>query len=608
MLIPRRNPEENLIMLLPRVRQARSVRIIFFAAIVTTTAALASAEDLDYRVTWLGNSFSGAGDKWVQNFFIHMNTRPDGSCVTWSHWDEGGKRFGVYKDGDVVGNMDAHADSLKVKDRAGRTWTLAVKYVTPDDHEHDFHPLGIQCDDKPVTFPGLFEPTALGLSNDGTLMVADSGTSPRQQVLFYDIRDPAHPRFVRTFGDYGGIASGSPGAVTPTKLWGIRGVGMDSCGSLYVAQSEMGSVLRKFTPEGRLAWELFGHVFVDLMCADPETDGLDVWGIQEHYKMDYTKPPGKEAAWVGYSLDRHKYPDDPRGLTYVKQQGEHGLTSPQIVYLEGKRFQFTGGMFASNFINIFRYEAEMAIPSGLIMQWDGGLFRTSLTWPPGRPNGPFLWRDKNGDGRYQADEYEANTDRIKPGPFHVDQKGNIWMAYGFLRYDFQGLDANGNPIYSAEKITLLEKPAGMKTVARVWYDAVADTLVAAEEGVDEHGRPDMRHIGRVFVCKGYLAGNRRRSDFPLGAVRSRMRGCCGRLRFHRRLEGPRPSLDQPPFRRCPGGRARPRPVTRRRREHRLDRHLHRNQRPQAKGRRVPGFRRGRLQGKGHSLSLAALME
>ena len=37
---------------------------------------------------------------------------------------------------------------------------------------------------------------------------------------------------------------------------------------------------------------------------------------------------------------------------------------------------------------------------------------------------------------------------------------------------------------------------------------IADTLVAAEEGVDEHGRPDMRHIGRVFVCKGYLAGNR----------------------------------------------------------------------------------------------------
>ncbi|MCF7707720.1 MAG: hypothetical protein K9N52_02325 [Verrucomicrobia bacterium] len=39
---------------------------------------------LDYAVSWLGNSFSGANDKWAQNFFIHMNVRPDGSCVTWS--------------------------------------------------------------------------------------------------------------------------------------------------------------------------------------------------------------------------------------------------------------------------------------------------------------------------------------------------------------------------------------------------------------------------------------------------------------------------------------------------------------------------------------------
>ena len=184
--------------------------------------------------------------------------------------------------------------------------------------------------------------------------------------------------------------------------------------------------------------------------------------------MDYAKPPGKEATWVGYSLDRHKYPDDPRGLTYVKQQGEHGLTSPQIVYLEGKRFLFAGGMFASEFYqHLPLRQARSPYPRALIMQWDGGLFRTNLTWPPFRPKGPFLWRDKNGDGHYQADEFDANTDRIKPGPFHVDQKGNIWMAYGFFRFDFQGLDAKGNPIYSADKITPLEKPAGMKNVARV---------------------------------------------------------------------------------------------------------------------------------------------
>ena len=31
-----------------------------------------AAAKLKYDVSWVGNSFSGADDKWVQNFFIHM--------------------------------------------------------------------------------------------------------------------------------------------------------------------------------------------------------------------------------------------------------------------------------------------------------------------------------------------------------------------------------------------------------------------------------------------------------------------------------------------------------------------------------------------------------
>lgn len=63
----------------------------------------------------------------------------------------------------------------------------------------------------------------------------------------------------------------------------------------------------------------------------------------------------------------------------------------------------------------------------------------------------------------------------------------------------------------------MDKPRRMRDVARVWYDSDADTLVAAEQGVDEQGKPDMRHIGRVFVCKHYLAGNRDAVTFTSGA-------------------------------------------------------------------------------------------
>ena len=470
-----------------------------------------SAAPLNYSVSWIGNSFSGGSNKWVQNFLIHTKVQPDGTVNTWSHWDEGGKKFGVYKDGDVIGNTNVNPNSLETRDQQGRLWKLAVEYTDPRHQEWEFAPKGISCDGKAVTFPGLVQPMALALANDGSLMVADSGAGPRQQVLFYDVTDPAQPKLARAFGDFGGIGSGTPGQITPTKFWGIRGLGVDAANNLYVAMSEQGSVLRSFTPDGRLRWELHGEFFCDVAVADPSDDAATVWGIQERYAMDWSQPPGRDSKWVSYTLDRHKYPNDPRGLMHVKQQGEHGLTSPQIAYIRGKRFLFVGGMFASNFINLFRFDGEMAIPSGLILQWGNDLYNTDLKWPPHKPAGASIWRDLNGDGDYQAEEFASNTPRVNPGPFWVDKKGNIWMAYGFFRYDCQGLDAKGNPIYSADKITVLDKPQGVNKVARVCHLDDTDTLIVAEEG------SDMRHISRVFVCKGYLAGNRETVSFVPGA-------------------------------------------------------------------------------------------
>jgi hypothetical protein len=185
---------------------------------------------------------------------------------TWSHWDEGGKRFGVYRDADVIGSTNANPNSLEATDKAGRKWKIELEYVEPKFHECDFKPKGITCDGERVPFSGLFEPIAIALANDGQLMVADSQTSPRQQLLFYDISDPKKPKLSRAFGAYGGIASGKAGEVTPTKFWGVRGIGMDAGGNLYVAMSEMGTCLREFSPGGKLLWELRGDFFVDTRC------------------------------------------------------------------------------------------------------------------------------------------------------------------------------------------------------------------------------------------------------------------------------------------------------------------------------------------------------
>lgn len=459
---------------------------------------------LNYKTTWIGNSFSGGEDGWVQNFVIHQNVKPDGLVYTWSHWDEAGRRFGLYKDGRVVGNEDLGANSLKVTDKQGRAWELQVRYFETKHQEYDFEPVGITCDGVKVNFPELEYPTALGLSREGLLMIADSGLGSRQQILFYDVTAD-QPRLVREFGDRGGIRSGNPGEVTPTKFWGIRGVAMDAKGNLYVASSESGVVLRSLRPDGKLNWMLHSLHFCDYAVPDPLDDAATVWGIQEKYAMDYNKTvAGSEYRWTHYTLDRHRYPNDPRGLVFVKEQGEHGLTSPQVVYLQGRRFMYVGGMFGSNFINIFRYDGDMAVPSGLIMQWTGPLFRTERRWPPHRPASTFIWRDINGDGDYQKDEYTENTPLVKPGPFWVDSAGDIWMAYGFFRYHFQGLDDRGNPIYSQDAVTQMPTPSGMNKVARVWYDRDRDILVAADEG------SDMRHIGEIFIYHGFLAGNQDR--------------------------------------------------------------------------------------------------
>ena len=101
----------------------------FIGGMVLSASLTVLAAPLDHSVTWVGNSFSGASNRWVQNFFIHTKVRPDGTVNTWSHWDEGGKKFGAYKDGDVVGNTNVNPNSLETRDKLGRLWKFKLSEV-----------------------------------------------------------------------------------------------------------------------------------------------------------------------------------------------------------------------------------------------------------------------------------------------------------------------------------------------------------------------------------------------------------------------------------------------------------------------------------------------
>jgi len=74
-----------------------------------------------------------------------------------------------------------------------------------------------------------------------------------------------------------------------------------------------------------LQWQLLGLEFVDSADADPGTNAVDVFTKHEHFVMDYSKGSGQEWTYIGYTLDRVRYPDDPRrpNFDYITLRPSH---------------------------------------------------------------------------------------------------------------------------------------------------------------------------------------------------------------------------------------------------------------------------------------------
>ncbi len=418
---------------------------------------------ISYTRSWFGNTYGGANEKWVQNYIQQMVTTSDGTCYTQSDWDEGGRYYGIYKDGDVIGNQDMGINGKAVT-ISGVTWSIESGNV-------------IKGGSKRIT--DVVQPTALAVSTDGKLMVAENG--PRKQILFYNVTGT--PVLDHTFGENGGIGAGTPGVVTPTKFWGLAGIGMDSSGNIYVALNPgndvQSSCIRKLTPSGQLVWEVRDDIFMDVASADPTTDGLDLYGIEEHYKMDYSKTaPGTEATLYAYTLDEVKYPRDPR---LHLQAGEvHGQTSPVIRYMNGRKFMFITGSFEKG-IAIYRFDGEIAVPAGFIASHD--IDSNTDTWPPSQPSsGRWIWRDNNGDGDIQSSEY-ISADGVEeyPWAWYVDSNGNVWYGNengSITRYNYQGVNSYGVPLYDRAHITTYSTNV-FSQLERLQYLPETDTMYLA---------------------------------------------------------------------------------------------------------------------------------
>ena len=345
-------------------------------------------------------------------------------------------------------------------------------------------------------------PTALAFDAKGQLLVADDG--PDQQVKVFDTKTCKQ---VGALGVKGGVFSGVKGQVGPQRLNGLIGVGADKDGNIYVAckgradGNGSGLVLQSYKPEAgtggdaraTLNWELLGLEFVDNADVDPGAD-TNVYTKEEHFVMDYSKPRGREWSYKGYTLDRFAYPNDPRlhvdfASTFARR-------------IQDKLFLFGIDMYSDHLI-ICRLTGkdEIAVPCGYFAQR-----HLKGDWPPRQPaKGEWIWLDKNGNGEFEADEYESQpADNPQCWGWWVDSKGGVWQAGDankIRRFPCQGLDANGVPNYSFATAKTEPAPEPFTNLQRIEYIPETDTMYLSGYSKElANKKNNWKTVGKV-VCR-----------------------------------------------------------------------------------------------------------
>ena len=287
------------------------------------------------------------------------------------------------------------------------------------------------------------------------LLVADEG--PDHQIHAFRHagtgweRDPTFATSGR-LGIRGGRRAGAGaerGMCGDLRFERIRGIGVDAKGDVYVCHvGDAGMCqtrLECHAADGRLRWRLDGTSFLDQVDDDPTLLG-DVFSALNRYRVDLRAPASSDWTWVASTVDRARYPDDPRlngsALTYGFRQ------------LHGHRFLVTTTQHG-HLLNVLRFvdDDQAAIPSVVLS------FRTTgLPWPPHQPLGfgPFIWRDVDGDGQFAAAEYEkARRIQGDISFMNMDETGDVWCIVNRAGKRFlkklalaDRLDEHGSPVWA----------------------------------------------------------------------------------------------------------------------------------------------------------------
>ena len=360
-----------------------------------------------------------------------------------------------------------------------------------------------------ATLPSGVEPSAICF-RDNRLLVADLG--PAQQILvFAPVPDAKEMSLVERLGRPGGLHA-AQGVFGDQRFNDVRALGCDARGHLYVAQDGQtgggGTVLESYAPQsGALNWRLFGLTFVDLADADPSSDA-DVFTKEEHFKLDYSRPAGREWSYAGYTVDRFRFPQDPR--LHLWSAGAW------VRRIGGRRILFVNDMNGEH-LQVYRFApetaGEIAIPSGFFAK-RRVTDQKDAAWLAAQPaKGEWIWRDANGNGAFDAGEFAQTNAADAPASqgWWVDARGRVWLATetkGIRCFPSQGLDAQGNPIWSYANMQSFAAPPEFKQVKRLRYLPESDTLFLAgttAEHQNQHWKPGGPVLARY---DGWLKGER----------------------------------------------------------------------------------------------------
>ncbi|QJE97557.1 hypothetical protein [Luteolibacter luteus] len=336
-------------------------------------------------------------------------------------------------------------------------------------------------------FPNDLRPIAFCFDSKGRLLVADDVS---QQIRIHEEKEGRLIE-IGSFGKPGGILAEKPGAFGNQKLNQVSAIGCDAKDNLYVAHDAQsgggGTVLESYQlADATLNWRLFGLTFVDMA----DLDGNSAYTKEERFSMDFSKGTGKEATYSAYTINRTKYPQDPR--LHIWSAGAW------MRRIEDKPLLFVNDMNAEH-LQVYRFapetDGEIAIPSGFFAK---KRIEPKDTWPAFQPGkGAWIWRDQDGNGAFDPAEFDKGDGQDLPAAqgWWVDHSGGIWLATeqsGLRYFPCQGLDPRGNPKWDFASMIRFPHPAEFKEVKRIRYDVTTDALYlggTTAEDTNQHWKP-----------------------------------------------------------------------------------------------------------------------